>query len=200
MSSLAVDVFVEDRAHEELVIALVRRIAGELKRSVEIRPRAARGGHGRVLKELAQYQKLVMLGAATMSLPDVLVVAIDTNCHGLTKRKQEIRKQLRPAFRNRTVIAAPDPHVERWYLADDHAFRKIVGIEPPKEPRKCERDRYKKLLLDSVRQAGHPAILDGIEFGRELAQHMDFYRVGKSEPSFKQFVDDAQSVFKRAPA
>ncbi len=195
---LVVDLFVEDRAHEELIGAIVRRIARDENRDIHLRVRAARGGYPRVLNELDLYQKMVLRGLATMSLPDVLVVAADANCLGLAAKKKAIRQRLKKNFRDRTVLAVPDPHVERWYLSDRQAFKQVVGLQPPAERRKCERDRYKKILAQAVRDGGHPAILGGIEFAKELADSMDFYRAGRAEPSLKQFVSDAISAFRLA--
>jgi hypothetical protein len=196
---LVVDLFVEDRAHEEFVGAIMRRIARDENRQIQLRVRAARGGYPRVLNELDLYQKVVLSGLATMSLPDVLVVAADANCHGLAAKKKAIRQRLKKAFKDHTVLAVPDPHVERWYLSDRQAFKQVVGVQPLAERRKCERDRYKHILAQAVRDGGHPAILGGIEFAKELADSMDFYRAGRAEPSFKQFVSDAVSAFKLAP-
>ena len=196
--ALVVDLFVEDRAHEEFVGAIVRRIARLENRQIQLRVRAARGGYPRVLNELELYQKVVLSGLATMNLPDILVVAADSNCQGLVAKKRAIKQRLQEPFRNRTVLAVPDPHVERWYLSDRQVFKQIVGIQPPTERRKCERERYKRILAQAVRDGGHPAILGGIEFAKELADSMDFYRAGRAEPGFKQFVTDAVSAFKLA--
>jgi len=195
---LLVDLFVEDRAHEEFVGAVVRRIARAENRQIQLRVRAARGGYPRVLSELDLYQKLVLKGLAGMSLPDVLVIAADANCHGLAARKKAIRRRLEKAFRGRTVLAVPDPHVERWYLSDRQAFKQVVGVQPPAERRKCERGRYKRILAQAVRDGGNPAILGGIEFAKELAESMDFYRAGRAEPGLRQFVNDAVSAFRLA--
>ena len=196
--ALVVDLFVEDRAHEEFVGAIVRRIARLENRHIQLRVRAARGGYPRVLHELDLYQKMVLSGLVTMSLPDILVVAADSNCQRLAAKKRAIRRQLQAPFKDRTVLAVSDPHVERWYLSDRQAFKQIVGVQQPTERRKCERERYKRILAQAVRDGGHPAILGGIGFAKELADSMDFYRAGRTEPGFKQFVSDAVSAFKLA--
>lgn len=193
---LVVDLFVEDSAHEALVGAIILRIARQEDRDIQLLVRTARGGYPRVLQDLDLYQKMVLKGA--LNQPDILVVAVDANCHGLTAKRKTIRQRLDPAFKDRTVLAVPDPHVERWYLSDRQAFKQVVGIQPPAERKKCERDRYKRILAQTVRAGGHPAILGGIEFAKELADSMDFYRAGRSEPGFKQFVRAAVSAFKLA--
>lgn len=195
---LVVDLFVEDRAHEEFVGAIVRRIARQENRQIQLRVRAARGGYPRVLSELDLYQKMAISGLATIGLPDILVVAADANCHGLLAKKKAIRRRLKTELKDRTVLAVPDPHVERWYLSDPQVFKQVVGVQPRAEQRKCERKRYKQMLAKAVRDGGHPAILGGIEFAKELADNMDFHRAGRAEPGFKQFVSDAVSAFKLA--
>ena len=193
---LVLDLFVEDRAHEEFLGAVVRRIAREENRQIQLRVRVARGGYPRVLGELDLYQTMVERGLAALDLPDILVVAVDANCEGLAAKKKAIRLRLKTTFKDRTVLAVPDPHVERWYLSDRQSFKDVVGVQPPAERRKCERGRYKRILAQAVRDGGHPAILGGIEFAKELADTMDFYRAGRAERSFKQFVADAVSALR----
>ena len=192
-----VDLFVEDRAHEDFLGAIVRRIARDQDREIDLRVRVAKGGYPRVLGELDLYQKLVARGVV-LDPPDILVVGADANCEGLAAKKRAIRRHLTPRFKDRTVLAVPTPHVERWYLSDRHAFKQVVGVQPPAERRKCDRARYKNLLARAVRDGGHPAILGGIEFARELADGMDFYRAGRGEPGLKQFLRDMTSALRQA--
>ena len=60
---LAVDLFVEDRAHEVFVGALVARVAREEQVPTQVQARSARGGHPRALAEFGAYQTLVEKGA-----------------------------------------------------------------------------------------------------------------------------------------
>lgn len=72
---LVVDLFVEDRAHEELLRPLVERAANEKRIVVTVRIRSARGGHCRALDEFRLYQRLVEGGAAPR--PDLVVVGME---------------------------------------------------------------------------------------------------------------------------
>jgi hypothetical protein len=180
---LGVDIFVGDVAHERLLKPLIDRVAEDESVLVEVRVRVARGGHPRALSELDLYQRSVASGVAPR--PDVLVVAIDGNC-------------ARPARgANTAAIACPDPHVERWYMADPASFTRIVGRTPRLGVRKCDRDRYKRILRETVTAAGHLALLGGIEFASDLVGAMDLYRAGKNEKSLKHFVDDLVAVLRR---
>jgi hypothetical protein len=87
-------------------------------------------------------------------------------------------------------VACPDPHIERWYLADPESFKDVVGHRPTIARKKCARDYYKDALAKVVRKAGYPATLGGIEFAQELVERMDLYRAGRNERSLKAFVDD----------
>lgn len=183
-----VDLFAEDRAHEEFISALIRRLARQHAKDVDLRIRSARGGHGRVLAELKLYQQSIRRQLRPARMPAIVVVAVDANCDPFASAREKVRKALLDDFAPLAAIACPDPHVERWYLADPASFHCVVGIAPPVERRKCGRDRYKSILAQTIQRAGHPPTLGGIEFARELAQDMDFYRAGKREKSLKSFI------------
>ncbi|GIV04393.1 MAG: hypothetical protein KatS3mg015_3223 [Fimbriimonadales bacterium] len=194
---IAVDLFVEDRAHEEFLKPLLYRIASEEGVIIEVRVRSARGGRGRALQEFRTYQKLVVKGAIAEPRPDLVVVGIDGNCTTFAKKKKKIDDETDPSFAGRVVAACPDPHVERWYLADPESFRQVVGHSPSVGSAKCAREHYKRLLAEAVRQGGYPATLGGIEFATELAQAMDLYRAGKNDASLKAFLDDLRRELRR---
>ena len=191
MNNLAlVDLFVEDRAHEEFLKAMLSRIATENNRRITVRVRSARGGRPRVLEELSLYQKSVLKAPDSMSMPDLLFIAIDANCKRWNKARTEIQGKIQSPFTSRSIVACPDPHIERWYLADPDSFFQVVGVRPKVGRRKCERDRYKAVLSKAIVDAGHPPTLGGIEFAQELVGAMDLYRAGKAERSLKHFLTE----------
>jgi len=194
---MVVDLFVEDRAHEELLNPLCARVAREEHVDVSLRVRSARGGHGRAIREFERYQDLVEKGVVGGVPPDLLIVAIDGNCSPFPRARKAIEDVTSALFSDRLVVASPDPHVERWYLADPASFETIVGHRPRIGKKKCAHDHYKRLLAMEIQQAGHPATLGGIEFARELVAGMDLYRAGKTDPSLKAFLDDLRSKLRR---
>lgn len=194
MAELVIDLFAEDRAHEELLRAIIARLAQEAGFDVAIQIRAARGGHGRALSELDTYMRLLERGV--LPIPDIIVTAIDANCRGFNQAVAEIRRHIQGSLLDRAVIACPDPHIERWYLADPPSFRTVVGSQPSPGKRKCERDLYKRKLIDAIRAAENIPTLGGIEYAADLAAAMDLYRAGKNEPSLGSFVDDLQRLLK----
>lgn len=194
--ALVVDLFVEDRAHEEFLKPLLLRIANEEKVAVEVRVRSARGGHARAIEEFRLFQRLIQKGAE--AAPDFVVVGIDGNCVTFARKRDEIRDATDAAFQNKVTAACPDPHVERWNLADPHCFQAVVGHRPTVGQKKCARGYYKRILGDAVRQAGHPPTLDGIEFAAELVADMDLYRAGQNDRSLRAFVDDLRAKLRQA--
>ena len=195
---LVVDLFVEDRAHEAFVRALVARIAREEQVSTQVQARSARGGHPRALAEFGTYQALLDKGASPGRVPDLVVVVIDGNCSPARKKREEIRKATRPRLLDRIVAGTPNPHVERWFLADPDSFHRVIGHRPVVGREKCERARYKRLLADAIRQGSQPATLGGIEFAAELVDAMNLYRASRSDSSLKTFVDDLRGRFREA--
>lgn len=122
-----------------------------------------------------------------------MIAGIDGNCLRFARAKKAIESGTHQPFSNRLVVACPDPHVERWYLADPDSFKDVVGHRPTVAKKKCLRDYYKAALASVVRKAGHPAMLGGIEFAQELVERMDLYRAGKNDRSLKVFVDDLRA-------
>lgn len=192
-SPVAVDIFVEDRAHEEFLVPLLRRVAKEEEIRVSPRVRSARGGHGRAIEELRLYQRIVAKGAGQIPCPALLIVGIDGNCATFTKAKNEIQNATDASFQDRLVVACPDPHVERWYLADPDSFEGVVGHRHTVGRKKCARDYYKDALAKAVREAGHPPTLGGIEFAQEIVSAMDLFRAGKNDRSLKAFLADLRN-------
>ncbi|MFQ6006797.1 MAG: DUF4276 family protein [Woeseia sp.] len=191
-----VDLFVEDQAHEEFLKAMISRIAEEEQKGIRIRVRSARGGHGRVLHELSLYQKSVLKAPSEMTIPDLVVVAIDANCKRWNAARKEIDGKVVETFKERSIVACPDPHIERWYLADSDSFAQVVGVRPRLGRKKCLRDYYKSILSKAIVDAGHPPTLGGIEFAAELLKAMDFYRASKADRSLKHFLEGTRARFK----
>ncbi len=195
---LTIDLFAEDRAHEELLKALLFRIARQENKPIALHVRSARGGHGRALDELVLYQRSVIKVPEAFRVPDLLCVAIDANCQRFAQMRKEIEVKLESPFAERALIACPDPHIERWYLADPESCHQVIGGRPKLGRKKCERGYYKAVLAKAVRDGGHPPTLGGIEFAREIVEAMDFFRAGKAESSLKHFLDAATARIRQA--
>ena len=183
--------FVEDYAHRQFVGALVERIAQERGIGIRLDWRNATGGHGKVAQEFARYVRdLERQGGRA---PDLIVVATDANCRGLNKRAREFPDDAVPAP---LVRAIPDPHVERWLLLDGAAFKRVFGQGCDAPDQKCDRDRYKHLLVEAIRAAGIAPNLGGVEFAEDIARKMHLARAARADRSFKQFVDALDGVFR----
>ena len=182
--------FVEDYAHRQFVGALVERRARERAIDIRLDWRNALGGHGKVAREFTRY--LNDLKRQGGHPPDLIIVATDANCEGQNARAQKFPDSAVPAP---LVRAIPDPHIERWLLLDGAAFRSAVGRGCEAPDQKCDRGRYKRLLIEAIRAAGIAPILGGVEFAEDIAREMSLTRAARADRSFKRFVDALDGVF-----
>ena len=175
--------FVEDDAHQQVIGALVRRIAAQCDVSVRLDWRSAVGGHGRVIAELGEY--LRDLRRQGSPWPDLIVAATDANCKGLNERAREIGHHDTPT----SMV------LERWLLLDGAAFKRVFGIGCDAPDQKCDRGRYKQRLIEAIHAAGTTPLLGGIEYAEDIVMAMDIDRASRLDRSFKRFVEDLRDAF-----
>ena len=186
--------FLEDRAHREVVSAIVRKIASEQNTEVDLDPRNSTGGFPKVVGELEIYFRDLRLSALQH---DVIVVAADANCHGVQKRKQELQeKAAQTQGLPEIIYALPDPHIERWLLIDSQAFKKVCGKGCSAPDKKCDRGRYKKKLIDALISSKQDPGLGGIDYAEAIISEMSLAPLPQDD-SFKLFITDLRSYFRR---
>lgn len=184
--------FVEDFAHQSFLAALLQRLAAENGVAVHLDWRNARRGHGAVVNELKQFFRDLQRGRD--ALPDLVVVATDANCKGLVERLRQIT-DVTGKVDVPVVCAVPDPHIERWMLVDSAAFKTVFGHGCNAPDQKCERMRYKKMLIDAIRASGVTPSLGGIEFSEDVVKAMDLDRATAADASLRKLVQDLRGVF-----
>ncbi len=187
--------FVEDHAHQEFLQALLNRLSREQGVEIRIDWRNARRGYGAVIKELKQYMRDLYRGRG--GSPDMVLVATDANCKGLNQRLKEIvgvTSKFHQAF---VICAIPDPHIERWMLLDSAAFKSVFGRGCQAPDQKCEKARYKKMLIENIREAGVTPSLGGIEFAKDIAENMDLDHAARKDHSLGQFLQNITGIFTR---
>lgn len=194
-NSRVVDVFAEDYAHEAFLRPLLLRLAGDENVDIDVRVISAKGGHPRVLQELALFRRSIEKDLLTTT-PDLVVIASDSNCSPYSSAYKGLVTATGETLKNKTVIACPDPHIERWYMADPQSFQQVIGAHPKVGKKKCDRDRYKTILARAISDGGHPATLGGAEFGAELVAALDLYRAGKNEKTLKHFIDGTRKALR----
>ncbi|MGB0561427.1 MAG: hypothetical protein ACPGVO_06450 [Spirulinaceae cyanobacterium] len=189
--------FLEDIGHEDFIISLLKRIESEFNVELEIIPRNVRGGCGKMISELKQF--LRDLERSKDILPDLIVVARDANCKGVAARERELDDVVKQSNLDQSIFiyAIPDPHLERWLLLDSHAFKLVLGRGCQAPDLKCDRNRYKKLLREAVRNAGVQPLLGGLEYTDEIVAAMDLDRVKGVDHSLGRFIGELRARFKR---
>lgn len=185
--------FVEDFAHEQVLKTLIQRIADEANQSIAVIWGNTRNGHGAVVRELKQFLRDLQKGRG--SFPDLIVVATDGNCMGYAGRRRQIT-DLTDRLPARTICAIPDPHIERWLMVDSAAFKSVLGIGCDAPDQKCDRDRYKHLLVQAIRKSGVFPSLGGIEYAEAITAALDIDRAASADVSLGRFVGDLRNVLK----
>ena len=188
-----ISLFVEDRAHEDFLTALIQRLADEYNVKINIKASSVRGGHGKVITELRQY--LRDLKYYKEDLPDLIIVGTDGNLAGFSERKKSI-DQVTSGFTDLVICAIPDPHIERWLLLDPAALKTVLGKGCQVPDQKFEKDRYKRLLIEAVFEAGLIPILGGIEHTVDLVNAMDLQRVSQIDRSIERLLRALQRQFR----
>jgi hypothetical protein len=186
--------FVEDYGHEEFITALIERLAHEEGIGVKIIRRSVRGGHGKVITEFKIF--LRDLAREREGLPDLLIVATDANCKSYAERKKEI-DEINVQYTYFTLCAIPEPHIERWLLLDSAAFKTAIGKGCNAPDKKCSRDRYKKFLLEAMRDAGIVPPLGGMEYARDIVNAMNLQSMEQANASFGKFLKNMQNIFRK---
>lgn len=191
-----VALFVEDIGHEEFLKAMVKKFSALYNVPVKVVPRSVRGGHGRATTELKQY--LRDLQRQQKPIPDLVIVARDANCQGIADREREL-KEISEKFeriQDLVVYAIPDPHIERWLLLDSAAFKSVLGKGCAAPDHKCDRDRYKILLLNAIREAEVEPLLGGMEYAEDLVNAMDVQRMKTQDQSLGKLLQELGNQFK----
>ena len=193
--------FLEDRAQEGFIKALVERIAGEESITMEALihdVRSARGG-SRVVREFKTFIKDTEK-VASLNI-DFMIVAIDGNCKGNRERINELEKSIKSnhPLKEKVVYAVPDPHIERWYLMDQRALKEGVGLDrAPSMPKyKCERAYYKQVLNQALRESNVSSLLSGAEYAERIVNNIkDVESLYDQNAGFRVFVEDLRHMLR----
>jgi hypothetical protein len=202
MARIQILYFLEDIAQEGFIISLVKRVAREAsisENSLLHSIRTARGG-SRVLPQFEAFMK--DHSQASPADIDLLVVAMDGNCQGYSQKLRDIRQFVTPnhPYKEKVICAIPDPHIERWYLMDQRAFKEGVGVtrSPGVPTYKCDKDYYKNLLHQALADSDIKSLLGGTEYAESIIEKMHSLDIiGQSETGFASFIADLRSFYRR---
>ncbi len=196
---IEVGLFAEDEGHRSLLTGLIRRLAEDEDAAVEVRLRNAAGGSPRVRRALRQY--VADLATGRDSFLDVLVVAMDANSDGVAARRQWINGLVGDSYAGTLVTAVPDPHVERWYLADPYAVSRAIDqcYRADLPPTRQRGQGYKRVLRSAFLKGGVDPPAGGPEYGEAIAAVMDL-RTACRLPELQQFVSDLRAALRRGSA
>jgi hypothetical protein len=192
-----ITLFCEDSFHEKFIGALLQRFRDEQRVDVKSRFLSSQGGLSRMHGEFKDF--LRDLARDRQSLPDAVIVVVDANCQGYNERKAQMDRATAHyrQFEQIVSYAIPDPHIERWMLADPRAFQAVFGRGCTVPTVKCAKGEYKRLLREEIRQSGIEAPLGGEEYAEDIVGAMDLAQVETREPSLGLFLKSLRALFNR---
>ena len=190
----SISLFVEDQAHELFILTLTQRLADMHQVKINLTLYNVRGGRGKVMRALKKYQRDLQDNREV--LPDLIIVGTDGNCKKPPEREREINLVISDDFAHLVISAIPDPHIERWLLLDSSAFRKVFGKGCPTPDQKCERDRYKRLLLNAIYEAGIDPSSADLGYVADLVSEMNLQRMEQTDSSIGRLLEALQRRFR----
>ena len=187
-----ISLFVEDPVHGDFLMALVQRVANTYNIEINIKVCNVRGGHEKVITELREYQQDFQHNDE--DLPDLIIVGTDSNGKGFLQREREIHQAI-SSLADRVISMIPKPHIERWLLLDSEAFKKVFDGSCSVPNRKCDRYRYKRLLLQAIQDVSVVPLLGDIEYMADFVNAMNLQRMAQNDRSFRRFFRALQQRF-----
>ena len=149
---------------------------------------------------IGEYERFVRDYARGRTLsPDALVVAMDGNSRGPAAVISQLNGiTQRSGYAGRVVYAVPDPHIEKWYMADSRACQTVLGTAHPPQ---CPADKrgkgdYKKALIAAINSTGVVPLLGGAEYAADIVAQMNLYDAGKNDASLGRFLDDMRNALR----
>ncbi len=186
-----VGLFMEDVAQERFITSVIGRIASEIDIQVVFEIRNTTGGIPKMRGELSRFLR----DHAQIGIPvfDILIIAQDADFMSEAETKRQIQRQVdRSRYQGEVVVAAPEPYIEAWYLADPISIQTITGspnlIQIPRGI--SEKDKYKYALSQAFPYAPY----GGIEYADDIVANMDLYRASQNVSSLRHFIDELRST------
>lgn len=185
MPSKVIGLFLEDIAQERYIQELAKKILADKGMDSEFRAYVSRGGRPAVFGELRAFFRLRSISS---EVPDYIIVGNDGNCQGFVDRRNEVLRHVPDEWKERVILAIPDPHIEAWFFRDLSAFHRAVGACDAPPTRKCDKDVYKDILRGRTIEAAGLAPLGGIENAAAIVAQQDLGRLKASGIDLRSFV------------
>ena len=199
--SIRIGYFLEDIAHEKFIKEITIKILENEYNSKKVihDVRAARGGsksHKKFKDFIKDTRKQIALDV------DILIVAKDGNCKGFREVKRELSSCIKGdhPLKEKIIFAIPDPHIEKWYLLDQRAFKKALETEtaPDLPPYKCEKNYYKGIMKRFLKEQDINSLSGGAEYGQLIVQNLEnLTYFERCDESFRSFVSDLKAVVRQ---
>jgi hypothetical protein len=181
----------EDRAFDDIVTPLIRRVAGEQGVDVELVVRLTHGCRFQELQELLQRGR-----------PILCVIGADAGQHKSSSKEKAMRGRAGGALPQRTIFSIPEPSAEGWLQADlaalkrgvSEALQTLIHLPADAGPYPRDEKNAKQRVRSLLRSAGVPVLRDGLEYGPSVMQYVAY----DAHPSLQRFVRDLRALIESA--
>ena len=187
---MKIGLFLEDIGHQAFITGLIQKAAGQVKPGavIEFDVRNAAGGKPRMEASFREYVgDYLKSGYAGY---DLVIAAQDTDCRGVPATRNALLHYAQ-GYGSPMVIAAPDPCIEAWYLADQHAIREVAqAASTPPIPSGCDCAALKTQIRRLFREGGVDSLLGGAEYAADIIAAMNLTRARRNVASLHIFLND----------
>lgn len=194
---MKIGLFLEDIGHQAFITGLIQKAARQSRPGAapEFDVRNAAGGKPRMEASFREYvNDYLKSGYAGY---DLVIAAQDTDCRGAPATRNALLR-CAEGYRNPLVIAAPDPCIEAWYLADQQAIRAVAqAASTPPRPSGCDCSALKTQLRGLFREGGVDALLGGAEYAADIVAAMNLARARQNVASLNIFLNDLRPHLER---
>jgi len=124
---------------------------------------------------------------------DVAIFSTDQD-KDLSSRRENIIEKVRKADElmvEKTAIAIPDPHIEKWLLLQDQIIKNILCI-PGNEALKHGECSPKEQLLSLYEDSSYDGTVGELKL--QIVSKMDIEECSKRDNTFRAFVRDIQNI------
>jgi len=180
----------EDRAFEDIVLPIIRRVVAE-SRGWRLEARV-------IFTHGCDWGALAGIARDYLNWPDVMVVGADTRGESPARKRKSmtpgLKRVLPLRLRDRCILALPAPCAEGWLQADAAALKRgisdVLGrpVSLPAEVGRYPRgeQQAKERLRSLLERSSVPTLRGGLEYGPAIARHVDL----SAHTSLREFVRD----------
>lgn len=187
MRKIRVGIAYEGGSDSNVLLVWVKRVLAEKGLELEDEPTLLTPGTS-ILGYISAYVKKF-----EREKVDIALFCTDQDKDPDSRRKQirdKIEKE-NSIFLDKTIVAVPSPHIEKWLLIQDSIIKNILGIDGAK-PLPHKNESPKTCLISLYSESEYAESQQRLRL--EIAEKMDLNYCAKNDAGFGHFLQDTRRV------